>query len=85
VPHLPPILWTILIGFAAGVLAKWILPGKDPGGLILTTLLGIGGAVVADYVGAWLGWSHHGALSGFVADVVGAILILLAFRLIIKL
>jgi uncharacterized membrane protein YeaQ/YmgE (transglycosylase-associated protein family) len=74
------LLWTILIGLLAGALAKWIMPGKDPGGLIVTTLLGIVGAVVATYLGQFLGVYHAGEGAGFIGAVVGAILVLWLYR-----
>ncbi len=75
-------VWTILIGFVAGAVAKLIMPGKDPGGLIITTLLGIGGALVATFLGRAVGWYGEGDRAGFIAAVVGAILILWAYRMI---
>ena len=74
------LLWTILIGLAAGALAKWIMPGKDPGGFIITTLLGIAGAVVATYLGQFLGIYHVGESAGFIGAVVGAIIVLWLYR-----
>ena len=76
------IVWTILIGFIAGAVAKLLMPGKDPGGFILTTLLGIGGAVVATSLGRLLGWYKEGGSAGFIAAVIGAILILAVYRMI---
>jgi uncharacterized membrane protein YeaQ/YmgE (transglycosylase-associated protein family) len=74
------LLWTILIGLLAGALAKWIMPGKDPGGLIVTALLGIVGAVVATYLGQFLGIYHVGETAGFIGAVVGALIVLWAYR-----
>ena len=72
------ILWTILIGFVAGVLAKLITPGdNEPSGFILTTLLGIVGAFVATYLGQALGWYQAGQGAGLVGATVGAIIVLL--------
>lgn len=72
------ILWTILIGFVAGVLAKLITPGdNEPSGFILTTILGIVGAFVATYLGQALGWYDAGEGAGFVGATVGAIIVLL--------
>jgi uncharacterized membrane protein YeaQ/YmgE (transglycosylase-associated protein family) len=72
------ILWTILIGFIAGVLAKLITPGdNEPGGFILTTILGIVGAFVATYLGQALGWYEAGQGAGLVGATVGAIIVLL--------
>jgi uncharacterized membrane protein YeaQ/YmgE (transglycosylase-associated protein family) len=76
------IIWTIAIGFVAGVVAKFLTPGKDGGGFILTTVLGIAGAVVANVLGRFVGWYGEGEGGGFLASVVGAVIILLVFRLI---
>jgi len=75
------ILWTIIIGFVAGVIAKFIMPGKDPGGIIITILLGIGGALLAGFLGRQLGWYQPGEGAGLIAAVIGAILILFLYRL----
>jgi uncharacterized membrane protein YeaQ/YmgE (transglycosylase-associated protein family) len=72
------ILWTILIGFIAGVLAKLITPGNnEPSGFILTTILGIVGAFVATYLGQALGWYSAGQGAGLIGATVGAIIVLL--------
>ena len=72
------ILWTILIGFIAGVLAKLITPGdNEPSGFILTTILGIVGAFVATYLGQALGWYSAGEGAGLIGATVGAIVVLL--------
>ena len=72
------ILWTILIGFVAGVLAKLITPGdNEPAGFILTTILGIVGAFVATYLGQALGWYNAGEGAGLIGATVGAIIVLL--------
>ena len=78
------ILWTILIGLVAGAIAKFIMPGRDPGGWIITTLLGVAGAVVATYLGQAIGWYQAGQSAGFIGAIVGAILILFIYRLIKK-
>ena len=77
-------IWTILIGFIAGALAKLLMPGKDPGGFIVTTLLGIAGAVAATFLGKTVGWYEEGAGAGFIAAVLGAVLILWIYRKFIK-
>ena len=74
------ILWMIIIGFVAGVLAKLITPGdNEPSGFILTTLLGIVGAFVASYLGQALGWYHAGEGAGLIGATVGAIIVLLVW------
>ena len=71
------IIWTIIIGFIAGVIAKFIMPGsKEPSGFILTTILGIVGAFTASYLGQALGWYSSGEGAGLIGAVVGAILLL---------
>ena len=71
-------IWTIIIGFIAGVIAKFITPGpNEPQGFILTTILGIVGAMVATYLGQALGWYQPGEGAGFIGAVVGAIVVLL--------
>ena len=78
------ILWTILIGFVAGVLAKLITPGdNEPSGFILTTILGIVGAFVATYLGQALGWYHAGEGAGLIGATVGAIIVLLIWGAIV--
>jgi uncharacterized membrane protein YeaQ/YmgE (transglycosylase-associated protein family) len=76
------ILWTIIIGLVVGAVAKLIMPGKDPGGFIITILLGIAGAFVASFLGRTMGWYGEGEAAGFIASVVGAILLLLIYRMI---
>jgi uncharacterized membrane protein YeaQ/YmgE (transglycosylase-associated protein family) len=78
------LLWIIFIGFIAGLVAKIFMPGKDFGGFILTTLLGIAGAVVATYLGRFIGWYEEGQVAGFLAAVVGAVLLLAVYGLFKK-
>ena len=74
------ILWTIIIGFLAGVVAKFIMPGdNEPSGFILTTILGIVGAFVATYLGQALGWYSPGEGAGLIGAVVGAIVVLFVY------
>ena len=74
------ILWLIIIGFVAGVIAKFLHPGSnEPAGFILTTLLGIAGAFVATYLGQALGWYHAAEGAGLIGAVVGAIIVLVAW------
>ena len=77
------ILWTIIIGFIAGVIAKFIMPGdNEPSGFILTTILGIVGAFVATYLGKSLGWYRADQGAGLIGAVVGAIIVLFVYGLI---
>ena len=77
------LLWTIIIGFLAGVIAKFIMPGdNEPSGFILTTILGIVGAFVASYLGQALGWYRPGEGAGLIGAVVGAIIVLFVYGLI---
>lgn len=78
------ILGWIVIGALAGGLAKLIMPGRDPGGCIVTILLGIAGALLAGFVGNALGWYTQGQAGGFIAAVLGAIVILVIYRLIAR-
>lgn len=78
------ILWTIIIGLVAGTVAKFLMPGKDPGGFVITTLLGIGGAVVATYLGQLVGWYEEREGARFIASTIGAILILFVYRMFKK-
>jgi uncharacterized membrane protein YeaQ/YmgE (transglycosylase-associated protein family) len=78
------ILWTIFIGFIAGVIAKFVTPGSthEPQGFILTAALGIVGALVATYLGQAVGWYQAGQGAGFIASIVGAVLLLLVWGFI---
>jgi uncharacterized membrane protein YeaQ/YmgE (transglycosylase-associated protein family) len=76
-------LWACIIGLIVGAVAKLIMPGKDPGGWIITILLGLAGSLVASYLGRVVGWYKEGQSAGFIMSVLGAILILFVYRLII--
>jgi uncharacterized membrane protein YeaQ/YmgE (transglycosylase-associated protein family) len=77
------ILWTIIIGFVAGVIAKFIMPGdNEPAGFVLTAILGIVGAFVATYLGQALGWYGPGEGAGLIGAVVGAIIVLLVYSMV---
>ena len=77
------ILGWIVFGLVVGVIAKLLTPGKDPGGLIVTILIGIAGAVVGGYVGRTLGWYGPEEPAGFIVATLGAILLLLIYRVAI--
>lgn len=74
----------IIIGGLAGMIAKFLLPGRDPGGIIVTILLGIGGSLVATYLGRALGWYGPTQGAQFIGSVVGAIIILVIYRMITR-
>jgi uncharacterized membrane protein YeaQ/YmgE (transglycosylase-associated protein family) len=75
------IAW-IIIGALAGMIAKALVPGRDPQGCIVTILLGIGGAVLAGWLGHKLGWYHNSQGAGFLAAILGAVIILFIWRLV---
>lgn len=77
------LLWTILIGFVVGFVAKFLMPGRDPSGCIITVLLGIGGSLVATYLGQALGFYSAGEPAGFIGAVIGAVILLLLYRMIV--
>ena len=74
-------IYTAVIGLIAGAVAKFLMPGNDPGGFIITILLGIAGAFVGTYIGQAVGWYPAGAQAGFIASVVGAMILLFAYRM----
>ena len=76
------IIGTIIIGFLAGVVAKLLMPGRDPGGFIVTTLLGIVGAFVATYLGQAIGWYRADEGAGFVGAMVGAVILLAIYHFV---
>ena len=78
------ILSTILVGLIVGAIAKLLMPGKDPGGFIVTILLGIAGALIATYSGQALGWYKPGQPAGWIMSIVGAMVLLLLYRLFFK-
>jgi uncharacterized membrane protein YeaQ/YmgE (transglycosylase-associated protein family) len=78
------ILSTILIGLVVGAIAKLLMPGKDPGGFIVTILLGIAGAFIATYLGQAVGWYEAGQPAGWIMSIVGAMILLLLYRLLFQ-
>lgn len=73
-------LWMLVIGLVVGALAKLFMPGRDPGGIIVTMLIGIAGAALAGFLGRAVGWYAPGDAAGFIASVVGAVLLLAIYR-----
>jgi len=78
------LLWIIVIGFVIGLIAKLLMPGRDPGGFIITILLGVAGSFVATYIGQRFGWYRQGQPAGFIGAILGAVVILAVYRLITK-
>lgn len=77
------ILWMLIIGLVVGALAKLVMPGRDPGGIIITMLLGVAGALVAGLLGRSLGWYQEGEGAGFIASIIGALILLAGYRAVI--
>jgi uncharacterized membrane protein YeaQ/YmgE (transglycosylase-associated protein family) len=78
------LLWTLIIGLVIGAVAKLLMPGKDPGGFIITMLLGIAGSFLATFLGRALGLYPEGASAGFIMSVIGAVLLLIIYRLLVR-
>lgn len=75
------LIWEILIGLVVGALAKLVMPGKDPGGILVTIIIGIAGSIGATFLGQAIGWYRAGESAGFIMSIVGAVLILGIYRL----
>ncbi len=76
------LLWTIIIGAVIGVIAKLLMPGRDPGGCIITMLIGIAGSFLASFLGRAMGWYSEGEPAGFIFSVIGAMILLLIYRML---
>jgi uncharacterized membrane protein YeaQ/YmgE (transglycosylase-associated protein family) len=76
------LLWEILIGLIVGAIAKLLMPGKDPGGMWVTIIIGIAGSIGATFLGQLIGWYKQGQSAGFMMSVLGAVLILWIYRLV---
>lgn len=76
------VLWMLIIGLIVGAIAKLIVPGRDPGGIIVTMLLGIAGSFLAGWIGRAVGWYQPGQSAGFITSIIGAIIILAIYHLI---
>ena len=77
-------IWMLIIGLIVGALAKLLMPGRDPGGFVITMLLGVAGSLFAGYLGRMLGWYAAGQSAGFIASVVGAVVLLFFYRILSK-
>jgi uncharacterized membrane protein YeaQ/YmgE (transglycosylase-associated protein family) len=78
------IIWAVIIGLLVGIVAKFLMPGRDPGGFIVTALLGIVGAVVATFLGQAMGIYAAGQSAGFIGAVIGAIIVLFIYNLVVR-
>lgn len=76
------ILWTLIVGLVVGAIAKFLMPGRDPGGFIVTSLIGVAGAFVAGFLGRALGLYRTGSAPGIIASILGAMLLLFLYRVI---
>ena len=77
-------LWMLVVGLVVGALAKLFMPGRDPGGILVTMILGIAGAAVAGFIGRAVGWYQPGDAAGFIASIVGAVLLLVIYRALMR-
>lgn len=78
------LIWTILIGFVAGLIAKALTPGAGPSGFFLTSVLGIAGSLIATYLGQALGLYPQGHVAGFIASIIGAIVLLVGYHVVTR-
>jgi uncharacterized membrane protein YeaQ/YmgE (transglycosylase-associated protein family) len=76
------ILWVIIIGLVVGVIAKLLMPGRDPGGYVVTILLGIAGSIIGTFIGRAVGFYSQGESAGFIMSVIGAIVLLAIYHLV---
>ncbi len=77
-------IWMLLVGLVVGAIAKLLMPGKDPGGFFITMLVGVAGALLAGFLGRFLGWYREGEPVGFIASVIGAIVLLAMYRMVAR-
>jgi uncharacterized membrane protein YeaQ/YmgE (transglycosylase-associated protein family) len=78
------IIWTILIGFIVGLIAKMLTPGKEPSGFFITAGIGILGSIIATYLGQFIGWYRAGETAGFIGALVGAIILLAIYHAVVR-
>ena len=77
------ILWMLIVGLVVGALAKLVMPGRDPGGIFITMLLGVAGAMLAGFLGRSLGWYHYNEGAGIIASILGAVILLGLYRMVV--
>ncbi|WP_029190170.1 GlsB/YeaQ/YmgE family stress response membrane protein [Verrucomicrobium spinosum] len=75
-------IWMLIIGLIVGAVAKLLMPGKDPGGIFITMVIGVVGSFLAGFLGRTLGWYNEGEPVGFIASVIGAVLLLVLYRMV---
>ncbi|HVJ28634.1 MAG TPA: GlsB/YeaQ/YmgE family stress response membrane protein [Vicinamibacterales bacterium] len=78
------ILTWILFGLVVGIIAKLLMPGRDPGGFIVTILLGIAGALLGGFIGRAMGWYGEGDAAGWIVSILGAIVLLALYRMMVR-
>lgn len=79
------ILWALIVGLVVGAIAKLLMPGRDPGGLIITMLIGVAGSIVAGFLGRALGFYHAGDVApGLIASIIGAMILLAVYRAVTR-
>lgn len=79
------IIWSLIVGLIVGALAKLVMPGRDPGGILITMLLGIAGSVLAGFIGRAAGFYHTGdAGPGIIASIIGAVILLAVYRMVAR-
>jgi uncharacterized membrane protein YeaQ/YmgE (transglycosylase-associated protein family) len=76
------ILWMLIIGLVVGALAKLVMPGRDPGGIFITMLIGVAGALLAGFLGRSLGWYHENESAGLIASILGSVILLGLYRMV---
>jgi uncharacterized membrane protein YeaQ/YmgE (transglycosylase-associated protein family) len=77
------ILWMLIVGLVVGALAKLLMPGRDPGGIFITMLLGVAGALIAGFLGRSFGWYHTNESAGLIASILGAVILLAIYRMVV--
>lgn len=78
------VIWTIIIGLIVGIIAKFLMPGRDPGGFIITAIIGVVGSIIATYIGRAMGFYQVGEPAGFIASILGAIVLLFVYRMVTR-
>jgi uncharacterized membrane protein YeaQ/YmgE (transglycosylase-associated protein family) len=76
-------LWMLLVGVVIGALAKLLMPGRDPGGILVTMLIGLAGSALAGFIGRAVGWYNAGQAAGFIASILGAVTLLVIYRALV--